>query len=159
MINRTGIGIDIHPLVAGRDLVLGGVVIPYPLGLDGHSDGDVLIHAIIDACLGAANMGDIGTRFPSSDDSYRGICSRELLVETQRMLAVQQWRMEYLDATIVAEKPMLRPYIADMRASVAESLSVDTGSVSLKATTTDKLGFAGRGEGICSIAVVTISRT
>ena len=158
MISRTGIGVDVHPLVGGRDLVLGGVVIPFDRGLDGHSDGDALVHAVIDACLGAANLGDIGSHFPSSDQRYLGVRSTVLLSETVRMLHEQSWRPEYVDATIVAERPKLRPHIDDMRASLAEALQIDRELVSVKATTTDHLGFVGREEGICCIVVVTISK-
>ena len=155
---RTGIGVDVHPLVEGRELVLGGVVIPHETGLDGHSDGDALVHAVIDACLGAANLGDIGAHFPSSDAKYLGVRSTVLLSETVRMLRAGRWRLEYLDATIVAERPKLRPHIGDMRAALAEALQIDCELVSVKATTTDHLGFVGREEGICCIAVVTISK-
>ena len=155
---RTGIGVDVHPLVPGRALVLGGVTIPFDRGLDGHSDGDALVHAIIDACLGAVNAGDIGAHFPSTDPGYRGVRSTELLTETGRIIAARRWRLEYLDATILAECPTLRPHIGDMRAELASVLGLDPDSVSLKATTTDHLGFVGRQEGICCIAVVTISK-
>ena len=158
MISRTGIGVDVHPLVGGRDLVLGGVVIPFDRGLDGHSDGDALVHAVIDACLGAANLGDIGSHFPSSNRRYLGVRSTVMLSETVRMLHEQSWRPEYVDATIVAERPKLRPHIDDMRASLAEALQIDRELVSVKATTTDHLGFVGREEGICCIVVVTISK-
>ena len=158
MISRTGIGVDVHPLVGGRDLVLGGVLIPFDRGLDGHSDGDALVHAVIDACLGAANLGDIGRHFPSSNQRYLGVRSTVMLSETVRMLREQSWRPEYVDATIVAERPKLRPHIDDMRASLAEALQIDRELVSVKATTTDHLGFVGREEGICSIVVVTISK-
>ena len=158
MISRTGIGVDVHPLVGGRDLVLGGVVIPFDRGLDGHSDGDALVHAVIDACLGAANLGDIGRHFPSSNQRYLGVRSTVMLSETVRMLYEQSWRPEYVDATIVAERPKLRPHIDDMRASLAEALQIDRELVSVKATTTDHLGFVGREEGICCIVVVTISK-
>ena len=156
---RTGIGVDVHPLVEGRALALGGVIIPHDRGLDGHSDGDALIHAIIDACLGAANLGDIGAHFSSDDPRYAGIRSAKLLSETARIIARQDWRVEYIDATILAERPTLRPHIADMRAALAEALGVGIESVSLKATTTDHLGFVGRREGICCIAVATITKT
>ncbi len=158
MISRTGIGVDVHPLVGGRDLVLGGVVIPFDRGLDGHSDGDALVHAVIDACLGAANLGDIGSHFPSSNQRYLGVRSTVMLSETVRMLHEQSWRPEYVDATIVAERPKLRSHIDDMRASLAEALQIDRELVSVKATTTDHLGFVGREEGICCIVVVTISK-
>ena len=158
MISRTGIGIDVHPLVEGRDLVLGGIVIPFDRGLDGHSDGDALAHAVIDGCLGAANLGDIGAHFPSSDPKYLGVRSTVLLSETVRMLLKHRWRPEYVDATIVAERPKLRSYVGDMRSSLAEALQIDRDMVSVKATTTDHLGFIGREEGICCIVVVTISK-
>ena len=155
---RTGIGVDAHPLVGGRSLVLSGVTIPFDRGLDGHSDGDVVAHAVIDACLGAANLGDIGAHFPSADPSYTGICSMILVSETVRLLSDRLWRLEYVDATILAENPTLRPHIDDMRNSLAASLHAEPEIVSLKATTTDHLGFVGRQEGICCIAVVTISK-
>ena len=155
---RTGIGVDVHPLVRGRPLVLSGVTVPFDLGLDGHSDGDVVAHAVIDACLGAANMGDIGAHFPSSDPRYAGIRSMALVSEIARMLADGLWRLEYVDATILAQSPTLRPHVDDMRSSLAAALSVEPEAVSLKATTTDHLGFVGRQEGICCIAVVTISK-
>ena len=155
---RTGIGVDVHPLVQGRELVLGGVVIPHDTGLDGHSDGDALVHAVIDACLGATNLGDIGAHFPSSDPKYLGVRSTILLSETMRLLQAGRWRLEYLDATIVAERPKLRPYIGDMRAALAEAMQIEYELISLKATTTDHLGFVGREEGICCIVVVTISK-
>ncbi|MCE2456451.1 MAG: 2-C-methyl-D-erythritol 2,4-cyclodiphosphate synthase [Dehalococcoidia bacterium] len=155
---RTGIGVDVHPLVQGRELVLGGVAIPHDTGLDGHSDGDALVHAVIDACLGATNLGDIGAHFPSSDPKYLGVRSTILLSETMRLLQAGRWRLEYLDATIVAERPKLRPYIGDMRAALAEAMQIEYELISLKATTTDHLGFVGREEGICCIVVVTISK-
>ena len=158
MTYRSGIGVDVHPLVEGRDLTLGGISVPHSHGLDGHSDGDVLTHAIIDACLGAANLGDIGTHFPASDPKYAGIRSTKLLSETASILARLDWRVDYIDATILAERPMLRPHIADMRAELAAALKVGVESVSLKATTTDHLGFVGRGEGICCMAIVTITK-
>ena len=158
MTTRTGIGVDIHPLVRGRDLILGGIRIPFDRGLDGHSDGDALVHAIIDACLGAANLGDIGTHFPSSDPQTLGIRSSILLSQTVGMLKEHRWRLEYVDATIVAERPRLRPHVGEMRKSLAEALETDCELVSVKATTTDHLGFVGRQEGICCIVVVTISK-
>ena len=158
MTYRTGIGVDVHPLVQGRELVLGGVVIPHDTGLDGHSDGDALVHAAIDACLGASNLGDIGAHFPSTDTKYLGVRSTTLLSETIEMLRADKWRLEFLDATIVAERPKLRPHIGSMRAALADALQIDCDLVSLKATTTDHLGFVGREEGICCIVVVTISK-
>ena len=158
MTYRTGIGVDIHPLVEGRDLILGGIAIPHSHGLDGHSDGDALTHAIIDACLGAANLGDIGAHFPPGDPKYDGIRSTKLLSETTSILARLDWRVDYIDATILAERPMLRPYIADMRAELAATLKMGVESISLKATTADHLGFVGRGEGICCMAIATITK-
>ncbi len=155
---RIGIGVDVHPLVKGRELVLGGVHIPHDTGLDGHSDGDALVHAIIDACLGASNLGDIGEHFPSSDPKYLGVRSTTLLSATVGMLRASRWRLEYLDATIVAERPRLRPHIGDMRTALAEAMQIEDELVSVKATTTDHLGFVGREEGICCIVVVTISK-
>mgnify|MGYP000686949873 CR=1 FL=1 len=153
---RTGIGIDVHPLVEGRPLVLGGVVIPFEKGLEGNSDGDVLIHAVIDALLGAAAFGDIGTHFPPGDERYLGIASGELLTDTMKMLEAALWRVEYVDATILAERPRLGPYISEIRATLARSLNVSDELVSVKATTTDGLGFTGRGEGIACMAVATL---
>ncbi len=155
---RTGIGVDIHPLVEGRELALGGIVIPHSHGLEGHSDGDALIHAIIDACLGAANLGDIGTHFSSEDPRYSGIYSAKLLSETALILDRRDWRVDYIDATILAERPILRPYIGEMRAALAHALGIGVESVSLKATTADQLGFVGRREGICCMAVATITQ-
>ena len=153
---RSGIGIDVHPLVDGRALVLGGVTIPFDKGLAGHSDGDVLIHAVIDALLGGAGLGDIGTHFPSSDPRYEGMASTEFLRQTVELLQANRWRTGYVDATILAERPVLRPFMAQIRQNLATLLAVDPGSVNLKATTTDGLGFIGRGDGIASLAVATI---
>jgi 2-C-methyl-D-erythritol 2,4-cyclodiphosphate synthase len=156
---RTGIGIDVHPLVEGRPLVLGGVVIPFEKGLEGNSDGDVLIHAVIDALLGAAAFGDIGTHFPPGDKRYLGIASGELLTDTMKMLEAALWRVEYVDATILAERPILRPFMGQMKRSMAQLLGLSEGSLNLKATTTDGLGYIGRGEGISCTTVATITRT
>ena len=158
MIQRTGIGIDVHPLVAGRQLVLGGVAIPFEKGLEGNSDGDVLIHAVIDALLGAAALGDIGTHFPPSDERYTGISSGILLSDTLKLLQAALWRLEYVDATILAERPVLRPFMGRMKQSMAGLMGLDEASLNLKATTSDGLGFVGRGEGISCMAVATISR-
>ena len=125
-------------------------------GLDGHSDGDVLVHSIIDAILGAAGLGDIGTHFPPGDEQYRGIDSTVLLVRTVEIIAERDWRVQYVDATILAERPRLRPYISEIRATLARSLNVSDELVSVKATTTDGLGFTGRGEGIACMAVATL---
>ncbi len=156
MAPQSGIGYDVHPLVAGRSLVLGGVSIPFDKGLGGHSDGDVLIHAIIDALLGAATLGDIGTHFPSGDPQYKEIASTLLLRRTSELLEERGWRIIHLDATIVADQPTMKPFIDKMRRNVAESLKVDRDSVNLKATTTDGLGSIGRGEGIAALATATI---
>ena len=153
---RSGIGYDVHPLVEGRPLILGGVTIPFEKGLQGHSDGDALIHSVIDALLGAAALGDIGSHFPSGDERYRGISSIVLLKETVGLLKESRWRVSNVDATILAEQPILRPYMADIRASLAESMGVEVGAVSVKATTTDGLGFIGKGDGIASMAVAVI---
>ena len=159
MTTRSGIGIDVHPLVEGRELVLGGVTIPFEMGLSGHSDGDVLTHAVIDAILGGTGLGDIGTHFPSSDPRYEGIASTDLLRLTVEMIDSHRWRISYVDATILAERPMLNQYILEMRQSIAACLSLDIELINLKATTTDGLGFVGRGEGIAGLAVATIEPT
>jgi 2-C-methyl-D-erythritol 2,4-cyclodiphosphate synthase len=153
---RSGIGFDVHPLIEGVPLVLGGVAVPFDKGLAGHSDGDVLVHAIIDALLGGAGLGDIGVHFPSTDSSLEGIDSRELLARTIRLLAESSWRATYVDATIIAARPALRPFIARMSASLGSFLGFENDQVNLKATTTDGLGFIGRGEGIAVIAIATI---
>ena len=155
---RTGIGIDAHPLVGGRPLVLGGVDVPFEKGLGGHSDGDVLIHAVIDALLGAAGMGDIGDHFPASDPDLEGIASTVLLARTVDLLATRKWRATYVDATIIAERPALKPYLGRMKRAIADALGLREDEVNLKATTTDGLGFIGRGEGISTIAVATTQR-
>ena len=156
---RSGIGIDVHPLVEGRPLVLGGVTIPFDKGPEGHSDGDVLIHAVIDALLGGAGLGDIGTHFPSSDPEYKDVASGKLLRQTVELLARHRWRTTYVDATILAERPVLQPFMARLRENLAEFLSVNPDSVNLKATTTDGLGFVGRGDGIASMAIASVERT
>ncbi len=158
MTARTGIGIDVHPLVEGRPLILGGVTVPFARGLDGHSDGDVLIHAVIDAMLGGAGLGDIGTHFPSSDPKTKGIASSELLIRTVDTLAGSGWQTLYVDATIVAERPVLRPYMAQIKQSLAALLRLDADSVNVKATTSDGLGFIGRGEGIAALSIATVDR-
>ena len=155
---RTGIGIDAHPLVGGRPLVLGGIDVPFEKGLAGHSDGDVLIHAVIDALLGAAGMGDIGDHFPASDPDLEGIASTVLLARTVDLLATRKWRPTYVDATIIAERPALKPYMGRMKRAIADALGLREDEVNLKATTTDGLGFIGRGEGISTIAVATTQR-
>ena len=156
MTSRSGIGVDVHPLVSGRPLVLGGVTIPFEKGVAGHSDGDVAIHAIIDALLGAAGLGDIGSHFPSSDPQYEGIAGARLLELTLDLLTRNGWRPLYVDATILAERPVLKPFMGRMKQAIATGLGLELQSVNLKATTTDGLGFVGRGEGISTLAIATV---
>ncbi|MCI0438472.1 MAG: 2-C-methyl-D-erythritol 2,4-cyclodiphosphate synthase [Chloroflexi bacterium] len=158
MSSRSGLGFDVHPLVEGRPLVLGGVTVPFEKGLSGHSDGDVLTHAIIDALLGAAGLDDIGTHFPSSDERYRGIASTLLLRETVEILTRHRWHATYVDATIIAERPVLRPFMGHIKQTLSAALGLDASSVNLKAKTTDRLGFIGRGEGIASMAIATVEQ-
>jgi 2-C-methyl-D-erythritol 2,4-cyclodiphosphate synthase len=155
---RIGHGYDVHQLVSGRDLVLGGVKIPHAKGLLGHSDADVLIHAICDACLGAAGLGDIGRHFPDSDPRYRGIDSRKLLRHVATLLEEREWQVGNVDSTIIAQAPKLAPYIPAMVANIAADLGIASSQVNVKATTTEKLGFAGREEGIAAHAVVLLGR-
>jgi len=150
---RIGQGFDVHPLVAGRKLVIGGVEIAYDRGLAGHSDADVLLHAICDALLGAAGQGDIGKHFPDTDERFRGIDSRELLRHVAKLLAERGRRVVNIDATIVAEAPRMAPHIPKMVDNIAADLGVPATHVNVKATTTEKLGFTGRGEGIAAQAV------
>jgi 2-C-methyl-D-erythritol 2,4-cyclodiphosphate synthase len=153
---RIGQGFDVHALVPDRRLVLGGVHIPYHLGLEGHSDADVLLHAICDALLGAAGLGDIGRHFPDSDAQYAEIDSRVLLRDVAKKLAARGLRVANVDATIVAQAPRMTPHFAAMAANIAADLGVASGAVNLKATTTEGLGFAGRGEGIAALAVALL---
>lgn len=155
---RIGQGFDVHQLVADRKLIIGGVEIPYERGLLGHSDADVLLHAICDALLGAAGLGDIGRHFPDSDSRYKGIDSRRLLRETARLLKEKGYRTANLDATIIAQAPKMAPYIQQMVANIAADLDIGTDDVNVKATTTEQLGFTGRGEGIAAQAVCFIER-
>ena len=155
---RFGIGYDVHRLVPNRKLILGGVEIEHELGLDGHSDADVLIHAIIDAILGAAALGDIGQHFPDSDAAYKNIDSTKLLAETRKILAAENFRVVNVDSIIVAQKPKLSPYISEMRRRLAEILQIETGAVSVKATTEERLGFTGAELGIAAYAVCAIER-
>lgn len=156
---RVGIGYDVHPLSADRPLVLGGVTVPHNSGLEGHSDGDVLTHALIDALLGAAAMGDIGTHFPSDDERWHGASSIDLLAKTRGLLLEAGIAVTNVDATIVAQAPKLAPYTQAMRELLAKALDVDSRNVSVKATTTDRLGAIGRGEGIAAVAVALIDST
>ena len=153
---RIGQGYDVHKLVVGRDCIICGVKIPYEKGLLGHSDADVALHALSDAILGAAAMGDIGKHFPDTDPKYKGASSRVLLREVIRIVGSKGYKVANADITIVAQKPKMSPYIDEMRANVAEDLDVDIDAVSVKATTTEKLGFEGRGEGISAMAVVLL---
>ena len=156
---RVGIGFDSHPLVPDRRLVLGGVEIPYERGLEGHSDGDVLLHAIMDALLGAANLGDKGTHFPSSDPQYRNILSLLLLERVASLLQESGWRVSNVDATMLAQMPRLGPYVPEMKERTAAALGISPDRVSVKATTTDHLGFVGRSEGIAACAVACVMST
>ena len=151
---RVGQGFDVHALVSGRKLVIGGVTIPYHLGLDGHSDADVLLHAICDALLGAAALGDIGRHFPDSDSRYKGADSRALLRAIRQM--TKQHKIVNVDATVIAQAPRMAPHIPAMTRNIAADLEVAPDAVNVKATTTESLGFTGRGEGIAAQAVVLI---
>lgn len=153
---RIGHGYDVHPLVPGRELVLGGVMIPHPKGLLGHSDADALIHAICDACLGAAGLGDIGRHFPDTDKQYKDIDSRILLRRVRDALKERGWRVVNVDATIIAQAPRLAPHIPVMVTNIAADLGLEANVVNVKATTTEKLGFAGREEGVAAHAVVLL---
>ena len=153
---RVGIGYDVHRLVAGRRLVLGGVEIPHELGLLGHSDADALTHAICDALLGAAGLGDIGTRFPDSDERYRGISSLQLLEEVARLVRERGYRPINIDATVIAERPKLTPHLPAMKDALGRVLRMSVERIGLKATTTEGLGAVGRGEGIAAMAVCLI---
>lgn len=153
---RVGFGYDVHRLAAGRALVLGGVRIPYELGLLGHSDADVLTHAIMDALLGAAGEGDIGRHFPDSDPQYKGISSLVLLSRVTRLLTRKGLAVGNIDAVIVAQAPRLAPYIDEMKSSIAASMQTEPDRVNIKATTTEGLGFTGTGEGIAAYAVAVV---
>lgn len=155
---RIGHGYDVHRLVFGRKLILGGVDIPFEKGLDGHSDADVLVHAVMDALLGAAALGDIGKLFPDNDDAYLGADSLELLKTVREVLAQNGWKLENLDATVIAQRPKLAPFIDTMRKNIALALQTDVSNVSVKATTEEHLGFTGSGEGIAAHAVCLIER-
>ena len=155
---RIGQGYDVHRLAEGRALILGGVAIPYEQGLDGHSDADVLTHAIMDALLGAAGLGDIGKRFPDSEERYRGISSLLLLRKVGELLKIKGWQVVNLDSTIVAQAPKLSPYREAMRRNLAEALGIDEASVSVKATTEERLGFTGDGSGMAAQAIALIEK-
>ncbi|MCX2726856.1 2-C-methyl-D-erythritol 2,4-cyclodiphosphate synthase [Thermomicrobium sp. 4228-Ro] len=153
---RVGLGYDVHPLVPGRRLVLGGVEIPSTIGLSGHSDADVLLHAIGDALLGAAGLGDLGVHFPSDDERWRDRSSVELLRIIHQLVQEAGWQVVFIDATVIAEIPRIAPYRERMRERIAVTLELPVSSVSLKATTNERLGFVGRGEGIAALAVATV---
>lgn len=155
---RVGMGYDVHQLVGRRDLWLGGIKIESDLGLWGHSDADVLIHAICDALLGAANMRDIGYHFPDTSDAYSGIDSKILLKKTIELIATKGYKVGNVDCTICAERPKLNPHIPTMQTTLAEVMGVDVDDISIKATTTEKLGFTGRQEGISAYAVALIEK-
>lgn len=151
-----GLGYDVHRLVEGRPLVLGGVAIPYERGLDGHSDADVLLHALMDALLGAAGLGDIGTHFPPSDPACKGADSLKLLAEVVALLKQEGYRPINVDMTLLAERPKIGPYVAAMRERISAVLGIVPGRVSIKATTNEGMGFVGRGEGMAALAVALI---
>lgn len=155
---RIGNGYDVHKICSGRDLILGGVKIPWNRGLLGHSDADVLLHAIMDGMLGALALGDIGKHFPDSDPQYKGISSAKLLVEVFKLIKDRGYTIVNLDSVVMAERPKLRPHIDSIRAKIAQLLEMDIDDVSIKATTTEKLGFVGREEGIASSAAVLLKR-
>jgi 2-C-methyl-D-erythritol 2,4-cyclodiphosphate synthase len=153
---RVGQGFDVHALVAGRPLVIGGVTIPFERGLAGHSDADVLLHAICDALIGAAGLGDIGTHFPDTDPRYKGADSRALLRHVLELIRVRGYRVENVDCTIIAQAPKMAPHIPRMRENIAADLAVDPDRVNVKAKTAERLGAIGRGEGIAAEAIALI---
>lgn len=153
---RIGQGFDVHALVAGRKLIIGGVDIPFEKGLDGHSDADVLLHAICDALLGAAGMGDIGRHFPDTDPRYKGVDSRVLLRDVAKKLDALDWTVLNVDATIIAQAPKMAPHIPAMTLNIASDLGVGAAAINIKAKTTERLGFTGRGEGIAAEAVALV---
>jgi len=155
---RCGIGYDVHRLAKGRKLILGGMEVAHSRGLEGHSDADVLSHAITDALLGAIGAGDIGQHFPNTDESIRGISSIEILKRVTKLLAEKKTRVVNVDATIIAEAPKLAPHIAEMRKIIADAIGIPNSNVSVKATTNEKLGAIGRDEGIAAMAVATVEQ-
>ena len=154
---RIGMGYDVHRLIQGRRLVIGGVEIPYEKGLLGHSDADVLLHAVMDALLGAAALGDIGKHFPDTDPAYKGISSMKLLTHVGELLEENRFLIENIDATIIAQAPKMRPHIEQMRANIADALKIETEQVNVKATTEEGLGFTGAGEGISAQAICLLT--
>jgi 2-C-methyl-D-erythritol 2,4-cyclodiphosphate synthase len=155
---KTGIGYDVHPLAKGEELIIGGVKIDSPDGSVGHSDGDVLLHAIVDALLGAANLGDIGQHFPSSDESWRGKESIHFLEHAISLVREQGFEIDHIDSTVILEEPKIADIIPEMIYKISYTLQIEESAVSIKATTTDKMGFIGRGEGVGAVAVATISK-
>ena len=154
---RVGMGYDVHKLVEGRDLILGGVKIPHTLGLLGHSDADVSLHAVMDALLGAATLGDIGKHFPDTDPQYKGISSIRLLEHVAKLIEGKGYIVENIDATIIAQKPKMRPYIEEMEKNIAAALHIDVSQVNVKATTEEGLGFTGTEQGISSQAICALT--
>jgi len=155
---RIGSGFDVHALVLGRRLVIGGIEIDHPRGALAHSDGDVLLHAITDAVLGAAGLGDIGKLFPDTDERWRGADSRGLLREVMARVRADGWRVENVDCTVIAQAPRIAPYVDAMRAAIAQDLGIEASAVSVKGKTTERLGFTGRGEGIAAQAAILLVR-
>ena len=153
---RVGMGYDVHKLVTGRKLILGGVEIQHDLGLLGHSDADVLLHAIKDAILGAAALGDIGRHFPDTDEAYKGISSMVLLSKVKDLILKEGYKVNNIDATIAAHQPKIAPYIKDMNENIAQTLKIEASQVNVKATTTEGLGFVGNKEGIAAYAIVSL---
>lgn len=155
---RVGIGVDAHALEPGVPLVLGGVGFDHPTGLAGHSDGDVIAHALIDAVLGAANRGDIGSLFPSGDDRYKGVSSLDLLAQAYEVVREDGWRLVNADCVLVGERPRIGPHRAEMATKLADAMGVEPGCIAVRATTTDRLGFTGREEGLAAQAVALLQR-
>ncbi len=156
---RIGYGFDVHGLIEGRKLFLGGIEIDYQYGLEGHSDADVIIHAVIDALLGAAGLGDIGMRFPDTDPRYKGVSSLELLLDVMTEIHSLGFKISNVDVTLLAQKPRIGPYREQMAKTMAMGMDIDTTRVNIKATTTEKLGFIGRCEGLAAAAVVLLEET
>ena len=155
---RIGMGYDVHKLVPERKLILGGVTIPYELGLLGHSDADVLLHAIMDSLLGAAALGDIGKHFPDTDDRFKGISSIKLLTEVGKLISEKGYKIENIDATIIAQKPKRAPHIPLMRENIASALNIELDKINVKATTEEGLGFTGEGKGISSQSICLLTK-
>ena len=154
---RVGLGYDVHKLVEGRDLILGGVTVPHKLGLLGHSDADVLVHAIMDALLGAAALGDIGKHFPDTDPEYKGADSMKLMARVRELIEEKGYVIENIDATIIAQQPKLRPYIDQMEENIARVLHIERDQINVKATTEERLGFTGREEGMAAQAICSLA--